>query len=506
MVLLDPVEEAEYHNKMNKFILLVALVFAMIAKTNAQGIDDIVRFSYLTETGTSRSLGVGGSLSALGADFSVISNNPAGIGMFRGSELSFSPTFTFSGIDTRLINESQNIFESSSSRKFLMANFGMVFASQPRNVSKFKTFNFGLGFNQLINFNERFTFSGQSKGSIVDRYQYLANTFGSGNFEAGMAIDAFALYDFNDDGIFDSDIELAPNALISKSGVVETRGSINEFTIGFGANYDERIILGATIGVPFAQFQSVKTYSEIDPGEDPDGNVEYFENLELRDNLSTNGIGINLKLGAIFRVSQELRFGLAVHTPTSFNLEDSYRQNLEYTYLDNNQQNTSSGQTPDGLFSYKIQNPWRAQLSAGYLFGKSGFLSAEAEFVDYSSARFRFEAFKDDERRANEEVMEVMTSVLNLRVGGEYAIKSLRLRGGVSYLPSFFENDQNNILGIHGGFGYRFSTFYIDAGYRFSTQNQRYLPYFVDFEGVEISVVQKNTQRHRMMITIGSRF
>jgi len=504
-VLQDPEEEG-YRSKMRKIGIVLSLILTFLVGINAQGIDDIVRFSYLNETGTSRSLGVGGSLSALGADFSVISNNPAGIGMFRGSELSFSPTFSFSGIETRLTNESENFPENSNSRKFLMSNFGMVFASQPRDVSKFKTFNFGLGFNQLVNFNERFTFSGLSKGSIVDRYQFLANTFGSGNFEAGMAIDASALYDFNNDDIFDSDMELAPNALIRKSGVIETGGSINEFTIGFGTNYDERIIIGATIGVPFAQFRSTKTYIEEDPGSGTDGNVQFFENLELRDNLSTNGIGINLKVGAIFRVSQELRFGFAMHTPTSFNLEDTYRQTLEYTYLENNQKNSSTGETPDGLFSYKIQNPWRAQFSAGYLFGKSGFLTAEAEFVDYSAARFRFEAFKDDERQSNDEIKDVMKAVLNLKLGGEYALKSLRLRGGISFLPSFFENDQNNVLGIHTGFGYRFSTFYIDAGYRYQSQNQRYLPYFVDFEGVELSVVEKNTNRHRMMITIGSRF
>jgi len=157
-VLQDPEEEG-YRSKMRKIGIVLSLILTFLVGINAQGIDDIVRFSYLNETGTSRSLGVGGSLSALGADFSVISNNPAGIGMFRGSELSFSPTFSFSGIETRLTNESENFPENSNSRKFLMSNFGMVFASQPRDVSKFKTFNFGLGFNQLVNFNERFTFN-----------------------------------------------------------------------------------------------------------------------------------------------------------------------------------------------------------------------------------------------------------------------------------------------------------------------------------------------------------
>lgn len=41
-------------------------------------------------TGTARYIGMGGAMEALGADISTISTNPAGIGLFRKSQVSVS--------------------------------------------------------------------------------------------------------------------------------------------------------------------------------------------------------------------------------------------------------------------------------------------------------------------------------------------------------------------------------------------------------------------------------
>ena len=46
-------------------------------------------------TGTARFVGMGGSMSALGGDVSVIGTNPAGIALFRSNDFSFTASVNF---------------------------------------------------------------------------------------------------------------------------------------------------------------------------------------------------------------------------------------------------------------------------------------------------------------------------------------------------------------------------------------------------------------------------
>ena len=51
----------------------------------AQNASDVLRYSYLQPGGTARSLGAGNAFGALGAEFGAISQNPAGLALFRSN-------------------------------------------------------------------------------------------------------------------------------------------------------------------------------------------------------------------------------------------------------------------------------------------------------------------------------------------------------------------------------------------------------------------------------------
>ena len=51
----------------------------------AQGEMDAYRFSQTELNGTARSMSMGGAFGALGGDMSVMSHNPAGLGVYRSS-------------------------------------------------------------------------------------------------------------------------------------------------------------------------------------------------------------------------------------------------------------------------------------------------------------------------------------------------------------------------------------------------------------------------------------
>ena len=92
---------------------ILSLAIALVSSSVfAQNIDDVVRYSQTNTGGTALSLGMGGATGAIGGDFSSASINPAGLGLYRQSELVISPSiFNFTG-------NSEYYGTSESDRKF----------------------------------------------------------------------------------------------------------------------------------------------------------------------------------------------------------------------------------------------------------------------------------------------------------------------------------------------------------------------------------------------------
>src|SRR5512137_1600713 len=76
---------------MKKIVSLSAIIFLTISGLFAQNVDDALRYSQIFYTGTARFMSMGGAFTALGGDMSTLSQNPAGIGVFRSSEISITP-------------------------------------------------------------------------------------------------------------------------------------------------------------------------------------------------------------------------------------------------------------------------------------------------------------------------------------------------------------------------------------------------------------------------------
>ena len=74
---------------MKKYIYMAVCAFAALPMT-AQETYENARLMEQDLNGTARYVGMGGAMEALGADISTISSNPAGIGLFRSSNISGS--------------------------------------------------------------------------------------------------------------------------------------------------------------------------------------------------------------------------------------------------------------------------------------------------------------------------------------------------------------------------------------------------------------------------------
>ena len=79
----------------NKVIVTACALLAMTT-ASAQNAYDAEKLLGNDLNGTARFVGMGGAMGALGGDISVISSNPAGIGIFRSNDVSISFGFNSS--------------------------------------------------------------------------------------------------------------------------------------------------------------------------------------------------------------------------------------------------------------------------------------------------------------------------------------------------------------------------------------------------------------------------
>src|SRR5688500_1438374 len=107
-----------------KYPILLAGALAATTQLRAQNADDAVRYSFLNPTGTSRFSAMGGAFGALGADFSSISVDPGGLGIYKKSEISFTPSFYFQSADADFNGGGAR----DSNSNFNFGNAGMVFS------------------------------------------------------------------------------------------------------------------------------------------------------------------------------------------------------------------------------------------------------------------------------------------------------------------------------------------------------------------------------------------
>ena len=477
-------------------IFIIACSFPVLA----QDFRDALRYSTFEPIGSARSIGVNGTMGALGADFSSATGNPAGLAWYRKGEFSLSTGFLVANAQSTLLSGQDNATQRETKANLHLGNLGFVVASDPQGPD-WRSLNFAFGVNRLQNYHQRFFYEGDSRGSIVDRFQELANS-GNGldNFESGLAYDAAAIYDLNDDQLYESDFELAPNALIRRKQTIEHAGAATEMTFSAGANFKDLLMIGASVGLPFLTQTEEKSYDE----EDINSSIPFFDNLQYVESVTTSGIGINAKLGFILRPVQMLRLGAAIHTPTVFRLEDNYYSQFTYNYTESGQARTGDARSPDGSFNYRLLSPWRFLGQAAVVLGKMGFVSAEAEYVNFSNAQFRFRDFPADEEIANNGIGTQLSPVWNVRLGAEAVLEQFRFRAGAGIHPSPHSDADEVNLSFSGGVGLRSNNFFLDLGYRYAAVQQNYTPY-VTAQAPQQEVSSK-TGRSLAVLGVGFRF
>ena len=138
-------------------ISMIALLAGMVSAAGAQNQYDVARILNDDLNGTARFVGMGGAMSALGADISTIGTNPAGIGLFRGNDISLS--FGFNNNQAKADMNGSTATEKRTKASFDQA--GIVWSSKIGNKTDLRYVNFAFNYHKRANFNRQFSAGGQ---------------------------------------------------------------------------------------------------------------------------------------------------------------------------------------------------------------------------------------------------------------------------------------------------------------------------------------------------------
>lgn len=501
---------------MNKYFytLLSTVVFITLicGPSFGQSSLDIFRLTKTNITGTARSLGMNGTMHSIGADFTSLSSNPAGIGQYKKSEFMFSPGLSVNTVSSKLDNFPSNLNIEESKVRFVVPNVGIVFVNN--KVSKKSSVAFAFGINNLSNLNSDISFEGWSKGSIVDRFAANAQGLSPGeldNYETGLAYDTY-LIDETKAGSkeYFYDYENYQDEPLKKSQYITTKGGFNELLLDLGGSINNKFLYGIGLGIPLLRMTETKSYVEADEHQ----KVPFFDQLKFNENRTLTGSGINGKLGFIYRPFQMLNIGASFTSPTIMAMTDEFNTDLTFNYTGDQGSNSTQATSPDGTIDYSITTPMKVGFSLGSVLGKVGMINMEVEYTDFSKGKMKIKSTdqydKETQSFINSQIKNNYQGALKANIGGELAISpkdvdfSFRLRAGYGFSTSPYESSDKNSSSFGFGAGMRYNNLFFDFGFRRIKEENTYFPYY--FFGNNQTSVHQKIKSNIFLFTIGLKF
>lgn len=549
-----------------KRILIISLSLSGFIGVFGQGATDAFRISQPDMKGTARFMSMGGAFGALGGDLSSLSQNPAGIGIYRNNDFGFTLD-----LDCQNVNSlSQGRSVDASQTRFLLNNIGAVFTMRLPSMTV-PNLNIGFTYNKGASFNRKY--AGEIPNLSNSLTNYIAGVCNSNELTKGdvETINGFDPYNPNDGGypapwisILGYDGYLVTpsgegtdtrwfgqwqNNLTKGSGRfgIQEKGSLDEYNIALGGNIQNVFYWGMNFDIVNLNYTVNSIWNEslenawipIDRFASED--VQGTSDFSLGNYYNINGQGFNYQLGFIVKPIQELRLGFAFHTPTWYNLTETFGGYVNYDYSSGVSGTATTNNDVYGYNDMCFRTPWKLIGSIAGVIGNRLILSMDYEWTPYNTMHFAqagsynffngggYEGPWDDwdyyssplmegcgpkaDTRAsignimddqyydtNQDISTYYQATNTIRLGAEFRVSpQFSLRAGYSHvsspvkervrndreiiytsgtLPSYrFDNSTNYIT---CGLGYRYQRFYVDLAYVYKNINATYHAYTPD--------------------------
>ena len=434
-------------------------------------------YDNISSLGTARYSAMAGSMGALGGDASVLNTNPAGLGVFITDDISASLAINSTKSTASLAGKStsQNISKAN------LGNANGVLSFHTKENTAWKFVNVGINYVTQ---------------NVSDKLQSPGNA----NIIVGQG---------------------STNPSAFEGHLYETIGHRSKLNLGIGGNYDNKIYIGAAVNFSSV---NIEQYDEVKVSSLNTGRAKYFSRQNTP--YIEDADGFSLSLGVIGKLSNAVRLGASIESPTWYSVD------REYNYYKLNGSILSiNGYTESRTF----RTPTKLTLSGAFIPNKHFAFNVDYK-VDLGKPNFgggaadvQLNNFYESAYKAQHEI----------RIGGEYRIKSFRIRGGYAFTTSpfkdhtekMFDNNANVVNGklsnyivgktqvISAGIGYDFKLFYIDASYQHRT-HEHSNPFFAgsyfnrDWDGSPgnnsastTSIVSNaKNQKGHLILTLGWKF
>ena len=516
--------------KKHIFLLLSSLTFAV---AQSQDIPDAMRYAQDNLSGTARFKAMGGAFGALGGDLSSLNVNPAGSAVFSNNQI----TLTLSNFNTKNNSNYFGTKTATNNNSFDLNQSGGVFVFKNQNpYSNWKKISIAINYENANNFDNSIFSAGVNPTHSVDQYFLHYANFGNGGapvpqefvntitgesisdlysflgnnlpnlqnpnlsgFAAQQAMMGYqgfiinAVDDTNDNSQFVSNV--TPGGNYYQENSITSNGYNGKLSFNLASSYKDKWYFGINLNSHFTDMhRSTSFYEENNNSLSSNYTVR---KLRFENDLYTYGTGFSFQLGAIAKVSNEVRLGLAYESPTWYRLTDEFSQNLVGV------RKNTTGELPSDKVNpnttnyydpYKLQTPGKLTGSFAYVFGKTGLISIDYAVKDYGNTKFQ--PVNDSYFRAkNNEMSNTLASSSDIRIGGEYKIKALSLRGGYRFEQSPYKNSETiGDLNVYsGGLGYNFGAFKLDLAYAYSERNSHQAFFNQGFtDGAKINTKNNN--------------
>ncbi|HAF29123.1 MAG TPA: hypothetical protein DCG75_08765 [Bacteroidales bacterium] len=492
-------------------ILIVGLITSTFGYS--QYVDNALKFSMNEYGGTARFVGMGGAFGALGGDFSSIAINPAGLGVYRGSELVFSPGLSYNSNSSTYIGNT--IDDNGYSMN--LNNLGFVASYDLENSdTRWVNFNFGVGFNRINDLNSNVQFQGVNNSSLMEMFVEYANATTTNPYDLDgmyefLIWDAYIMdFDTTANEFYSEITDIVmndPNNFeINQRKIIQTEGSISEFNFSFGGNYAHKLYIGASIGITRLRYDEFASHYESETTGLP---IPFINAFEFREYSSTEGTGFTFKVGAIYKPMEFLRLGASLHLPTFYDLDQEFH-NEAYGEFETFTAEPSRSQVQ--TYKYSLNTPLRAVGSIGFQIGKFGLIDIDYEYADYSTMKMDDQDNSQGVIDDNALIENAFQKTHNIRAGAELRYGPLYFRAGGRYSTSPYTdktiNSDYKKITLAGGLGYRVNNFFVDFALSQTSVNYNMIAYdlnsiYPNYINNEASIENK---LNNFILTFGFKF
>lgn len=523
-------------------------------------------------------MSMGGAFGALGGDLSTLSQNPAGIGVYRNSEIGI----TFD-LDCQSSESKTNMGSFKDDRtKFMVNNVGGVWTLK-LNSSAIPNLNLGFTYNKNASFSRRYKGKMTLHNSISNYIAGFSNSVGvtenqvavtdgdpylsSAPWLSTLGFQSYLMTPYfpdpnTDETIWDGQWYDATSGIGDFN--VTSSGGVDEYNIALGGNISNVVFWGMDFCITDLSYKETSEWGENLTNAWVNGMKVDHNSFRFGNRYSAWGTGFNYKIGLIFKPIQEFRLGIAVHTPTWYNMSESYIGGVQFNNPENNWRpdlvETNNGVRGSDTFNFR--SPMKLIASAAGVIGGRFILSADYEWSPYTQMRFsspsydygwyddwyyddywngpwyspaaqgntRSNVFSDTDPfyNSNKEIKDYYRAQNTVRIGAEFRVTPrFSVRAGYSFVSSptttkaydnmteiytsgtltnYTFNDVTNYITC--GLGYKVNHFYVDLAYVYKHISANFHPYPTDADGHAATTPSADLglANHQILLSAGFKF